>query len=204
MTDDDPQLCTVCTARPPRPALVGSLVCDPCQTDMARMLEDLTRLLPVLRGLVEPGRSIGDGRGSGGAAPAPLRVDVLSLLNDTRHGPNVFLTRWGDPAQLRATLGARIERPDVVDLARDLRALHAAVIRVCGEPGPARVATCRRLIRGRECRGNIVATPGGDTARCERCGDDWPRSRWRLLGNIERTETAAELARTDHAEQVAG
>jgi hypothetical protein len=189
--------CVICPARPPpRPPLPESRACKVCEAELSKALQTLEQLLPVLRALIEPGRAMAEVRGRHGAAPAPLRVDVLSLLEDTTHSPDAFLARWGDtfgtaptPAGLRGVLGRIIESDHLEAFARQLRALHAAVVRVCGEPGPARVATCRRLIRGKECRGAITATPGGDTAACTVCGDQWPRARWRLLGRIEQAET---------------
>lgn len=187
--------CVICPARPPRAPLPDSLACQVCEAELNKALKDLEQLLPVLRALIEPGRALTEVRGRVGAAPAPLRVDVLSLLEDTAHSPDTFLTRWADafstgtsPADLRQALGRIIEDDRLEQFARELRALHAAVVRVCGEPGPAKVATCRRLIRGHECRGAITATPGGDTAACTVCHDQWPRARWRLLGRIEQAE----------------
>lgn len=188
--------CVICPARPPRQPLPESRACKVCEAELNKALKDLEQLLPVLRALIEPGRTLTEIRGRHGAAPAPLRVDVLSLLEDGARGPDAFLTRWGavfsTPASataLRQILGRIIETDHLEAFARDLRALHAQVIRVCGEPGPAKVATCRRLIRGKECRGAITATPGGDTAACTVCGDQWPRARWGLLGRIEQAET---------------
>jgi hypothetical protein len=196
--------CVICPARPPRNSLTDSLACDPCVADLTHALKDLEQLLPVLRALLAPGRSIGDGRGGGGTAPAPLRVDVLSLLEDAR-SPDAFVARWGAPADIRGRLNTLIEsEAELREFARDLRALHAAVIRVCGEPGPAKVATCRRLRRGKECRGAIVATPGGDNAQCSTCGDQWPRARWRLLGRLDTQATAEEAEAAIQAPDTAG
>jgi hypothetical protein len=190
--------CVICPARPPRAPLPDSRACKVCGDELNAALKDLEQLLPVLRALMEPGRALVDSgvRGRRGTAPAPLRVDVLSLLEDTAHSPDVFLTRWGaafdtapSPAGLRAALGRIIETDHLEAFTRELRALRAAVVRVCGEPGPAKVATCRRLVRGRECRGAITATPGSETAACTVCGDQWPRARWGLLGRIEQAET---------------
>jgi hypothetical protein len=189
--------CVICPARPPRAPLPDSRGCKVCAAELDKALYDLEQLLPVLRALIEPGRVMAEVRGGHGAAPAPLRVDVLSLLEDTTRSPDVFLANWGaafstpaSPTGLRQALGRIIESDHLEAFTRDLRAVHASVVRVCGEPGPARVATCRRHIRGKECRGAITATPGGDTAACTVCGDQWPRSRWRLLGRIEQAETA--------------
>lgn len=184
--------CAICTAKPPRAPLPDSRACDPCSKDLQKMLEDLDRLLPVLRSLLEPGRTIGDGRGSGSAAPAPLRVDVLSILNDKRNGPDVFLAYWsgrlkvaGTPAALVQVLGRIVELDDLKAFTRALRDLHTRVSLVAGEPQPAKVATCRRPIRGRECRGPIIVVPGGNEAVCSACGRQWPRAQWKFLGRIE-------------------
>lgn len=184
--------CAICTTRPPRPAITDSRACKVCVDDLTRMLGDLARLLPVLRSLLEPGRVVGDGRGSGSAAPAPLRVDVLSLLDDKRNGPDTFLAYWAGrldvpptPAALAGVLSRVVELEDLEAFTRSLRDLHARVSLVAGEPQPAKVATCRRLVRGKECRGAIIAVPGGNEAVCSVCGDQWPRARWKFLGRIE-------------------
>lgn len=185
-------LCAICPAKPPRAPLPESRACGVCVADLQRMLDDLERLLPVLRSLLEPGRTIGDGRGSTGAAPAPLRVDVLSILDDKRNGPDVFLAYWAGrldvpptPAGLAGVLSRVVELDDLEAFTRALRDLHSRVSLVSGEPQPAKVATCRRTIRGKECRGAIIAVPGGSEAVCSVCGDQWPRARWKFLGRIE-------------------
>jgi hypothetical protein len=184
--------CVVCRTRPPRPALTDSRACNMCTAEFDRDLYDLHQLLPVLRALLEPSRLSSGGRGVAAGSGAPLRVDVLDLTEDPINGPTPFLRYWSSifrtpptPAGLRNALGRIIEHDNLEAFARALRTLHAEVIRVCGEPGPAKVATCRRDIRGRPCQGDIQAAPGDDTAVCARCGDTWPRSRWKILGGLQ-------------------
>jgi hypothetical protein len=188
--------CVICPAKPRRRALTDSRACGICVDQLQKLLDDLDRLLPILRTLpLEVAATVDDTgvrHSTGGYAPAPLRVDVLSLLDDRVNGPDAFLGVWAgrlgvvaSPVALAAVLSRIIERDDLEVFARQLRGLHAEVVRVTGEPQPARVATCHRLINGRDCNGPITATPGGDTATCQRCGDEWPRSRWQLLGRLQ-------------------
>lgn len=194
MTTDAPPRCTICPVRPPRPALTGSRTCDPCQEELARILTDLDRLIPQLRGLLAPGSS-GDGIRGGASSGAPLRIGVLSLLDErATDAPGKVLARWAatfhtkaTPEALKQALGRIIERDEVRPFARELRALHAELKRVCGEPGAARVATCQREVHGRPCMGAITAVPGSDEAACVKCRDTWPRARWGLLGRLQDT-----------------
>jgi hypothetical protein len=189
-----PQRCTICRVRPARPALPASLACQPCTDELDGMLTDLDRLLPTLRAMLEPG-SAGDGIRGGAEAAAPLRIGVLSLLDDrATDSPGVVLARWADvfrthatPQGLRQALGRIIEHDQLKAFARDLRALHAELKRVCGEPGAARVATCRQIVHGKPCMGAITAVPGADEAACVKCRDTWPRARWGLLGRLQET-----------------
>jgi hypothetical protein len=191
-TTPAPQRCTICRVRPARPALASSLACQPCTTELDGMLADLDRLLPQLRAMLEPGRA-GDGIRGGAEAAAPLRIGVLSLLDDrATDSPGVVLARWAGifttkatPEGLRQALGRIIEHDQLKAFARDLRALHAELKRVCGEPGAARVATCRQIVHGRPCNGAITAVPGADEAACVKCRDTWPRARWGLLGRLQ-------------------
>jgi len=194
--------CVICPARPARSPLPDSLACQECAEALGRLLDDLDRLLPTLRALMsEVDRSTLDERTHGDAGsygPAPLNVDVLSLL-DTRNpdSPGRVLARWGvafgtaaTPAGLKAALGRIVEREELPAFTRDLRALVAELNRVCGVPQSRIVATCRRELptpddAHAECGGPIVATPGGDRATCTACGDDWPRAKWRLLGRLQ-------------------
>lgn len=189
--------CAICTVRPPRPPMTASRACKPCVDELTRLLEDLETLLPMLRSIVEPGRLNGTGGGRVDASPAPLRVDVLSLL-DSRNtdSPGRVLARWAvtfqtgaTPHALRQALGRIVERDELEAFTKDLRALTAELKRVCGEPA-VRVATCHRerptRAGLRECGGAIIV-PSTDrsVARCTVCGDEWPREHWGILGRLQ-------------------
>ena len=75
-------------------------------------------------------------------------------------------------------------QPWLQDLAYDVRRIHTELRRAVGET-TSRVATCKRAEGDRECGGPITATPYSDTAVCSRCGDEWPRARWQLLGRLQ-------------------
>lgn len=198
-----PQLCVIHPARPAPPALTDSLACKVCVDELEGLLKGLDEQLPRLRAFVQLGATSPDDGVRGGRradAPAPLRIDVLSLLDPRNDkSPGKVLAKWGavfgtaaTPAGLRQALGRIVEHDQLRAFARDLRALADEVRRAVGEQGPAvrRVATCRRdLPTGdngtRECGGPIMAAPDGDTATCGRCGDKWPRDRWQLLGRLQ-------------------
>jgi hypothetical protein len=201
-----PQLCTICPARPARPVLTDSLACEPCVKGLEQLLKTLDEQLPRLRAFVQLGATApDDGVRSGRRAdsPAPLRIDVLSLLDPrNERSPGKILAKWaavfGTPATpvgLRQAMNRIIEHDQLRAFARDLRALAVEVSQACGEQGPAvrRVAACRRDLPARdgdgtrECGGPIMAAPDGDVAVCGSCGDRWPRDRWQLLGRLQAT-----------------
>lgn len=197
------QLCVICPARPARPVLTDSNACDPCVKDVEQLLKALDEQLPRLRAFVQLGATApDDGVRSGrrADAPAPLRIDVLSLLDPRNDkSPGKILQKWANifgtaatPASLRQNLGRIVEHEQLRAFVRELRVLADEVSRACGEQGPAvrRVATCRRDLPAgegttRECGGPIMAAPDGDIAQCTRCGDKWPRDRWQLLGRLQ-------------------
>lgn len=188
----------LCQDRPARQPLPDSLACKDCVEELGRILDRIEALLPTLRALVTELNRTGldDTRrkGSGAYGPAPLNVDVLSLL-DARNtdSPGVVLSRWGTafgtastPTGLKAALGRIIEDERLRRFVLELRALTQELERVCGVPKSRIVATCHRDTEpGVECGGPIVATPGGDTATCTACGDVWPRAQWRRLGKLQ-------------------
>lgn len=196
---------TACVIHPTRrapEALPDSLACATCVDELGADLAVIDQLLPRLRALLEPGHSGDLGRRIVASSPAPLRVDVLSLL-DTRStdGPDAVLHRWaraaGTPATgagLRGRLSWFIEQDQILRaFAREIRALAAEMRRACGAahladetpPAARRVAVCRRDIRGRECGGAILAAPGADVAICQRCKDGWTRDRWPFLARLQ-------------------
>jgi hypothetical protein len=198
-----PQLCVICPARPARPVLTDSQACEPCVRELEQLLKDLDEQLPRLRAFVQLGATAPDDGVRGGrrtSSPAPLRIDVLSLLDDRNdRSPGKVLAKWGavfgtaaTPTGLRLALGRIVEHDQLKAFARGLRQLASEVSAACGEQGPAvrRVATCRRDLPTdnggtRECGGPIMAAPDGDLATCTRCGDRWPRDRWQLLGRLQ-------------------
>jgi hypothetical protein len=193
--------CVICRARPPRRTSADSRRgCDVCIDELAGHLDDLTERIPLLRLMLIPGGQPSSVRLARDASPAPLRVDVLALLDDrgdlaveavlARHAAVLAGERrlsGKAPAiqSLRAHLGWVAEADWLEEFAKDLRRLAIEVRRVVGE-APQAVATCRReLDSGRECGGSITASPYSDTATCSRCGDEWPRERWQLLGRLQ-------------------
>jgi hypothetical protein len=199
------QLCVICPARPRRPVLTDSHACEPCVRDLEQLLKGLDEQLPRLRGFVQLGASAPDDAvrtGRRASSPAPLRIDVLSLLDPRNDkSPGKILQKWANifgttatPTGLRQALGRIIEHDHLRAFVRDLRVLADEVGRACGEAGPAvrRVATCRRDLPTsnndggtRECGGPIMAAPDGDLAVCTRCGDKWPRDQWQRLGRLQ-------------------
>lgn len=198
-TDERPPACTICPVRPPRPALTASGACKPCVAELEAILADLDRLLPQLRSMLAE-RASSDTAGRAGAGAVPLRIGVLSLLDErATDSPGKVLARWAGtfgthatPQALRQAIGRIVEHPELRAFARDLRALHKELIRVCGEPGTQarRVATCQQQRHGRPCGGAIIAAPRGDEAVCAKCRDTWPRERWGLLARMQPTGRA--------------
>lgn len=206
-------VCAVCTARPPRRPVPPRRACDICVHDLGGLLDELDDRLPLLPDLLVPSGVPSSVRLARDASPAPLRVDVLALLDD-RGDLSVIgvlqpfadalaadrrLSGQVDPIR---SLRAHLEWISAADwlepFAKALRRITEEVRRVLGEQARP-VATCRREVSTRtetrpdgtrvevsiECRGAIMASAWSDTAVCARCGDVWERARWQHLGRLQ-------------------
>lgn len=146
----------------------GGHLCDHCLANLRRDLDDVARLWRVLHEMLEPGRgSRSGGRGKRTDPPAPLRLDILDLL-DTRHIPdrdeirseaaqhiNGWARVWCEEqnytqptdvaaaAQLLATHTEGLARQDWIDEAtRDLRRALAILKVAAHDTGEPRIGTC--------------------------------------------------------------
>jgi hypothetical protein len=194
--------CVICPVRPPRAARPGRNACPDCTGELWRLLDELATLVPLLRGLLEPGSNQHASAKVADVSAAPLNVGVLALL-DARGDLSVNgvlapywrqiaalkrLTAGQDPIRgLRTHIDTVTAQDWLEDCAYDVRRLHREVMRACGET-TSRVARCPKTVdhdTGRECGGPIVAAPSSRVAVCTRCGDEWPRARWALLGRLQ-------------------
>lgn len=208
--------CVICLARPPRKTAAARRSCDTCLHELGTLLDELDDRLPLLPDMLIPSGVPSSVRLARDASPAPLRVDVLALLDergdlsvtgvlqpfaDTLAGERRLSGQVDPITSLRAHL-EWISAADWLEaFAKTLRRIAAEVCRVVGEDAKP-VATCRRDVGSRveigsdgervevpvECRGTITATPYSDTAVCRRCGDVWPRDRWEMLGRLQHQE----------------
>lgn len=175
----------------------GSHVCTHCHTRLARTLADLPRLHTQLIELELTSRDGSSGRAGRNSTP-PLRLDVLALL-DPRSGPDPdtppiagiirdWATLVADERQLQpaATTASQLDllarhhdwlaaQPHLIgDFTREIRAVHAALRRVCGEATTV-IATCQAPSDdGDECGGPLVHSPNSlHPVVCLHCGDRW-------------------------------
>jgi hypothetical protein len=206
--------CVICLVKPPRKTTARRRCCEVCQHELATLLDELNDRLPLLPDMLVPSGVPSSIRLARDASPAPLRVDVLALLDD-RGDLSVLgvlapyadilaterrLSGQVDPIRsLRAHLEWVAAADWLEDFTKTLRRIGGEVRRVLGEEAKA-VATCHREVATRvtvvagerielpvECRGVITASVYSDTATCVRCGDPWPRSRWQMLGRLQET-----------------
>lgn len=204
--------CAICTARPPRRAAPDRRACEVCEHELGAHLDLLTDRMPLLSGMLVPGGTPASVRLSRDGSPAPLRVDVLALLDDAGDlGARALLQPFADTLTierdlppspypitfLREHLEWATAAGWLETFARTLRRVAEEVRRVLGEDAKP-VATCRRevgverrIVDGDEvetpveCRGTITAAPYSDAAVCQRCGDVWERARWQMLGRLQ-------------------
>jgi hypothetical protein len=153
--------CSICPARPPRKT-DGHLkrACEVCVHELGTHLDLLIDRLPLLRGMLIPGGVPATLRLARDASPAPLRVDVLALLDETGDlGARAILQPFADTLTaerdlpptvypvtfLREHLGWIVEAEWLPRFARGLRRLADDARRVLGEDAKP-VATCRREV----------------------------------------------------------
>lgn len=188
--------CVLCTVRPPREADERKRACLPCIDGLWQRLDEIATLTPFLEFLREPSVVPSVRRTSGDGSPAPARVEVLSLLDDRGDlSLSAVLGRWAarlaeerklsgqvDPVKsLRAHVAWLAAQPYLEDLAADVARIHTEVRRACGEV-TSTVGRHTADLGGDACGGSIVASPWQANAACQRCGHEWPRSQWRVLG----------------------
>lgn len=187
---------------------------DACQNQLAKQLARVPELYRALAGVLEPGAVISARVSGSHAAPLPVRLEPLSLRARggivTILG--TWETEWRDtlalsPAAyagseqllsgdialagvvtfLRQWLPTAVRRhPAVDEFAEDVRYIvHACRLALGDLVDAQRIGYCPALgDDGRECRALLYAYPNATAIYCERCGTEWPRSRWVLLGKI--------------------
>lgn len=166
----------------------------------------LTRLSALLPEAGDNGR-----RSPGFGSRSPARDVVLAVTDwrtrwdeDTRlHNPRALLHRWAsriraevdeqppDSATIRTEAALLLRRLEhacravwIEDMARELRECRSQLKTIAGEPPPVSIGRCPVVPDGQTeaCATPLYAPVHGDTITCRGCGEQWPRSRWRLLG----------------------
>lgn len=166
----------------------------------------LTKLSALLPQTGEDGR-----RGPGFGSRSPARDIVLSVTDwrtrwdeDARlHNPRALLARWATrvraevdeqpPAEATIRTEAdlllrRLEHacraPWITDMWSELRECRNQLRTIAGEPSPVSIGRCPVVPDGQdeECGTPLFAPLHGDTITCRGCGEQWPRSRWQILG----------------------
>lgn len=79
-------------------------------------------------------------------------------------------------------------QPAITDLDQQLRALHAQLKPVTGDPGRRHIGICPVTVdegeHTRECGARLYAPLRGDSIECGACGEVWPREKWLRLGDL--------------------
>jgi len=167
----------------------------------------LTTVRALLPQVGEDGR-----RGPGFGSRSPARDIVIAVTDwrttwsedDRLHHPPSVLRSWASmvreevgeappdaAAGIEADAALLVRRLDHVtrqewvgDLWRELREVVDQLRTIAGEPVPRPIGRCPNIPAGQteECGTRLYVREGTDTIRCRVCGEEWPRARWRMLG----------------------
>lgn len=191
-----------------------------CLAALDSRLQSIRGLYAALHQVLEPGSSDGTRVSGTRNAPAPLRVEPLSLL--CRGGIVSILATWETDWRERRGLAvdwttagreqllaggqvladvleflrahlewAAREHPAVDEFAGEVREIIGACRTALGlTTDLRRIGQCPAQLGDRVCGRVLYADPYADSIRCDRCRTDWPRARWLLLGAAI-AETAA-------------
>lgn len=166
-------------------------------------LTDVEALLP---------QSGDDGRrGPGFGSRSPARDIVIAVTDwrttwtedDRLHNPLTVLHEWAtmvrdevneqppndwtihtEAALLTRRLDHVTRQYWVRDMWREVCDCRNQLRTIAGEPRPVPIGRCPVVPDGKdtECGTPLYAPLHGDTITCRGCGEQWPRSRWQLLG----------------------
>lgn len=181
---------------------------DAVYSDLTRIPE----LHRALADVLEPGASPSARVSGSRTAPLPVRLEPLSLrarggiasilgtwetdwrqefgLSRPAHADREQLLA-GDAALvpivyfLRQWLSTAVRRhPAVDEFAGEVRHIVHTCRIALGDLADAQRIGCCPVVEeaGRTCGAVLYAYPTATAIRCERCGAEWPRSRWVLLG----------------------
>jgi hypothetical protein len=166
----------------------------------------LTEVEALLPQMFEDGR-----RGPGFGSRSPARDIVIAVTDwrttwtedDRLHNPLSVLRSWAsmvrdevseqppDHVTIYTEAALLVRRLDHVtrqewvdDMWRELRECRDQLRTIAGEPRPVPIGRCPNTPEGQneECGAPLYAPAHGDTITCRGCGEQWPRSRWQLLG----------------------
>lgn len=166
----------------------------------------LTEVEALLPQTFEDGR-----RGPGFGSRSPARDIVIAVTDwrttwtedDRLHNPLGVLRSWASMVRdevneqppehttIHTEAALLVRRLDhvtrqewVPDMWRELRECRDQLRTIAGEPRPVPIGRCPNIPEGRteDCGTPLYAPLHGDTITCRGCGEQWPRSRWQLLG----------------------
>lgn len=210
------------TKRVPRLTESGYL-CDPCRDRLDSWLantgipEDYALLgFVALPGSVE--KAPGSKTGKRADPPAPVRVEVLDLVDDrqgwrsdgTTDGrgvlglieswgrlvreergmriPTAPATLTGECAFLHKQLDWLCSRPWIDEMYHEIRAAARELSTAIGYPWPQPIGRCPEL----DCGEPLWMPPeGANAVICGKCGAQWKRERWLLLADVIESEAAS-------------
>lgn len=150
-------------------------------------------------------------RGPGFGSRSPARDIVIAVTDwrttwtedDRLHNPLAVLRSWAsmvreevneqppDHTNVTTESDLLIRRLDhvtrqdwVTEMWQELRDCRNQLRTIAGEPRPVPIGRCPVIPEGQdqECGTPLYAPAHGDTITCRGCGEQWPRSRWQILG----------------------
>ncbi|MGW6739703.1 hypothetical protein ACWGDX_02965 [Streptomyces sp. NPDC055025] len=215
--------CLLCTT-----PTYGTL-CTGCATALHQRLHRMPRLYRALAAVLQPVGRASSQYGSARPVEAPLPVamaplalrgpgGMVGVLEDWHQA--VHAERgWALPTQ-RAAIEARVATaaggliasmpwivhwPQAGDLARELRLLDQAVLRIVDPPDtetrarPAVIGPCPALTSsGTTCRTVLHHQPGTTVIHCPGCGTTYPPATWPGLAARIAHDTTTEPTAHDH------
>lgn len=185
---------------------------DRCRSAVDLRLSQIPGLYTALAAVLEPGSAIGARVSGSRTPPLPVRLEPLSLRGRGGIITILatWETDWRSDLGF-APIPARAGREQLLDSDQALAAVvsflrahldwaiahHPAVDAFAGEvrdiahecrralgatENLMKIGTCPALDDGRPCGRQLYADPYATAIHCDRCGAEWPRDRWLILG----------------------